>query len=134
MWHHKTFCKNEHPNQLSQTMLFITFAFRAFCAAVVMSFTWERSHDPLTTILGGAIVLTAVVLDFFFTVRRFWECEQHAWMVTCGIVLKILLIAVVLSYTLSIWLRISYWAYPVFGLLIALLMAFDFIFVAHNKK
>lgn len=134
MWHKASFCKNERPDQFSQLLLVVTFAFRAFCALVIMSFIWERSHNPLTTVLGGAIALAIVAIDFFFTIRAFWECQQVVWERRLGMWFKLALIAMVLGYTLSIWIKISYWAYPAFGMLIVLLLFFDFILIKHNKS
>jgi hypothetical protein len=126
--------RNKHVNTLTEIILLITYAFRLFIVFVIATFIFTRWGMVAEVIWGTALAFALLILDFFFTIRMFWECFSSKIEKQIGVIYKLGLIAVAISYSISIYVKIPYWLYAGFGFFVAALIALDFLLLKYNEK
>lgn len=125
--------RNKNVNPFPEAILLCTYAFRLFVVYIIATFIFTQYGMVASVIWGTAVALTMLILDFFFTIRRFWECSALPGERWIGMLYKSCLIALVASYAIFMYLQFPYWLYGTFGMLVAAIIAFDFLLEQYRR-
>lgn len=114
-------------------ILYLTYLFRFYLAAIIGAFIIERTGSSQQTFFAVGITVLIVMVDFLFTLLRIANREFKSWLYWIGRVYKIALIVILLVYAVSIWQSTHYWWYSAFGVFVALLFGLDFLLITRKK-
>jgi len=107
--------------------LFIgTTVFRLFLIVLIVTFVSVRTHGDLASVFCASVVSSLIIIsDSILTLERIFRPDLRA-SVRIGKIIKLAIIAALLAYSISIWLRFFYWPYAGFAIFVAALYASDF--------
>jgi len=120
---------------MTQKILFLTDTFRFFLAYIIGTFIFIRTYSCWNTLLGVITTILIVLIDLWFTTRRYLVGEQRRkWLDMVGILYKIAIITLLLVYTVTIWQSTHIWLYSAFGVFVACIFTLDFVLLKNKRS
>lgn len=121
---------NDQHHDFLHAVILLSMLFRIFIVVIIGAFVAQKTDSTFFSIvvasLGAAL---CIVIDIYISLRLIYSKTKHPALWLASVILKIVYITAILHYAVRIWLLISFWAYPIFAIFVALLYALDFFII-----